>query len=569
MSGRITLNQREVISAVSTVTNQPEYLTSTSGRLNVNASVTLAGSPIPITGATTALVTAIVDGSGNQITSFGGGTQYAELVTTSPATGTVALGRYKTSPPVLTDGQLYAPQLDVSGNLKTSIFSDGVISIVNSTATNLAGGAVFTGTGEDVSDYSAIQVSIFSSHASATDGLSLQQSSNNTNWDIVDTYTITATTGKIFSIQPAAQYFRLVYTNGATLTTSLRIQVVYHVIAPNPSSQKSADAYTNETDLTQSWSFNSLYNGTTWDRMRGDITNGLDVDVTRVGGDVTVIGKAADGAAVAGNPVRVAGSDGTNTRSLLTDASGRVQIATIATSITPGTAAANLGKAEDAAHVSGDTGVAVWGVRNDTLSTTFGANGDYYPLATTSRGAVYITANTAADMPVTVGAALPAGNNNIGDVDIASLPVAFDTGATSATTQRVIAATNSPEVTALNDMNTGSSTINATSSDGGTALTSTAQVIKASAGKLLGYYIYNPNATAQFVQFYNTAAASVTVGTTNPLFMLTIPATSAANLWTGEDGPNFSNAGWSWAATSTAGGNGAPGTSLDAVAWFK
>lgn len=114
----------------------------------------------------------------------------------------------------------------------------------------------------------------------------------------------------------------------------------------------------------------------------------------------------------------------------------------------------------------------------------------------------------------------------------------------------------------------GLSTMNATSSDGATALTNSAQVIKASAGQLFGYYIYNPNATAQFVQFYNTAAASVTVGTTNPLFMLTIPATSAANLM-GETGITFSNAGWSWAATSTAGGNGAPSTALDAVAFYK
>lgn len=93
--------------------------------------------------------------------------------------------------------------------------------------------------------------------------------------------------------------------------------------------------------------------------------------------------------------------------------------------------------------------------------------------------------------------------------------------------------------------------MNATSSDGSTALTSTAQVIKASAGNLYGYYIYNPNATAQFVQFYNTAAASVTVGTTNPLFMLPIPAMSGANLMFTYP-IAFSNAGRSWAATSTA-----------------
>lgn len=39
------------------------------------------------------------------------------------------------------------------------------------------------------------------------------------------------------------------------------------------------------------------------------------------------------------------------------------------TSIIPGTGATNLGKAEDAAHTSGDTGVPAWGVRNDNGAT--------------------------------------------------------------------------------------------------------------------------------------------------------------------------------------------------------
>lgn len=114
----------------------------------------------------------------------------------------------------------------------------------------------------------------------------------------------------------------------------------------------------------------------------------------------------------------------------------------------------------------------------------------------------------------------------------------------------------------------GLSVFNASSSDGATALTSTAQVIKASAGQVYGWYIYNPNSTAQYVQFYNTAAASVTVGTTSPLFMLTIPATSGANVEF-TNGITFTNAGFSCAATSTAGGNGAPTTALDAVIFYK
>lgn len=136
-----------------------------------------------------------------------------------------------------------------------------------------------------------------------------------------------------------------------------------------------------------------------------------------------------------------------------------------------------------------------------------------------------------------------------------------DAGAARMTLDRKVIVTSQPHTAG------GLSTFMASGSDGSTALTSTAQVIKASAGQVYGYYIYNPNATAQFVHFYNTAAGSVTVGTTNPLFSLTIPATSAANLM-GANGVTFTNAGFSIAATATAGGNGAPSTALDAVIWY-
>jgi len=91
--------------------------------------------------------------------------------------------------------------------------------------------------------------------------------------------------------------------------------------------------------------------------LTGDATNGLDVDVTRVGGNVTVVqatasnlnatvnlgqvggtsvvtggvngsqgvgGLAASGATVAGNPVRIAGTDGTNARSLTVATDGHL-----------------------------------------------------------------------------------------------------------------------------------------------------------------------------------------------------------------------------------------------------
>lgn len=107
----------------------------------------------------------------------------------------------------------------------------------------------------------------------------------------------------------------------------------------------------------------------------------------------------------------------------------------------------------------------------------------------------------------------------------------------------------------------------ATSSDGATALTNSAQAIKASAGSFGGYYIYNPNTSATYVHVYNVAAASVTVGTTNPKLTFCIPASSAANIEIANGVP-FGTA-LSCSATTTGGGNTAPTTALEAIFFFK
>lgn len=180
----------------------------------------------------------------------------------------------------------------------------------------------------------------------------------------------------------------------------------------------------------------------------------------------------------------------------------------------------------------------------------------------------------------------PDANSAVNVAQLAGIATSVNSGNKDAGTLRVVIATDQPELTNSQPVTlqagsnlagdvgiqpraaNGLTTMNATSSDGATALTSTAQAIKASAGLLYGWYIYNPNTATVFVQFYNTAAASVTVGTTNPLFMFTIPPLSAVNQMNAL-GITFSNAGFSWAATSTAGGSGAPTTALDAVAFYN
>ncbi len=54
------------------------YADPTTHALLITGSLTIGGSAIPASGATTAVTVQIVDGSGNQITSFGGGTQYTD-----------------------------------------------------------------------------------------------------------------------------------------------------------------------------------------------------------------------------------------------------------------------------------------------------------------------------------------------------------------------------------------------------------------------------------------------------------------------------------------------------------
>lgn len=59
--------------------------------------------------------------------------------------------------------------------------------------------------------------------------------------------------------------------------------------------------------------------------------------------------------------------------------------------VVAGTGATNLGKAEDAAHSSGDVGVAVLAVRKDTATALAGTDGDYAPLEVDAAGSLHVT----------------------------------------------------------------------------------------------------------------------------------------------------------------------------------
>ena len=173
-------------------------------------------------------------------------------------------------------------------------------------------------------------------------------------------------------------------------------------------------------------------------------------------------GTVADGVAPNANPVLIAGFDGTLTQSISVDASGNVQVDVLTLpalpagtnnigdvdvltlpalpagtnnigdvdvlSVTPGVGATDLGKAVSSASGATDTGVASLAVRDDTLSALTELAGEYVHLRVDVNGALWTRDDileavvAGSELQVDVVAPLPAGTNNIGDVDVLSLP---------------------------------------------------------------------------------------------------------------------------------------------------
>jgi hypothetical protein len=129
----------------------------------------------------------------------------------------------------------------------------------------------------------------------------------------------------------------------------------------------------------------------------------------------------------------------TNANQAGVDASGNLQVIAAAnsgvdigdvdvTSVVPGTGATNLGKAIDTAVGGTDTGVGALAVRDDALGGITPAEGDWTSLLVDANGALWThddaldAALAGSELQVDVVGALPAGDNNIGNVDIVSGP---------------------------------------------------------------------------------------------------------------------------------------------------
>ena len=267
-----------------------------------------------------------------------------------------------------------------------------------------------------------------------------------------------------------------------------------------------------------------------------------------------------------------------------------------ASSVVPGTAATNLGKAEDAAHASGDVGVMAMSVRQDTAAALGGTDADYQPLITDGSGRLHVNVGNT----VTVGShavtnagtfAVQVDGNALTALQLIDDTVFTDDAAFTPGTSKVLAVGFQADESSTDSVDEGDAGAARMTLDrkvitnpqphtaGGLTtarsldLDETEEEIKASAGQVYGWNITNFRTSTVYVKFYNDTAANVVVGTTTPLFTLAIPGASDDTMLSmmGTHGIAFSAA-ITWAATTGLADNdtGAPAANdVAGTVWYK
>lgn len=337
-----------------------------------------------------------------------------------------------------------------------------------------------------------------------------------------------------------------------------------------------ADATSNPT--TAPWAGMLMcFNGTTWDRLRGDTTNGIFANVkTSVlpTGAATAAKQPALGTAGSASADVISIQGVASMTAVKTDGSGVTQ------------------------PVSGpltDTQLRASAVPVDTELPAAAAlaDGASNPTAPATGGFGMLWNGSTWDRAP--GTAANGAATNL--TKIAGTTVDTNSGTKSAGTQRVVLATDQPALTnalkvdpsavtspvslaalptlAAGTNNIGFVTVTPSTTGGwlpkvfSAAASAAKTLINAAACTFGGHLtIYNPNATVAYIQVFDAAAtASVTVGTTVAVALIIVPATSAANVEV-TNGVHMAS-GIVIAATTTATGSTGITTALDGTLLYK
>lgn len=210
----------------------------------------------------------------------------------------------------------------------------------------------------------------------------------------------TATKGKSIVLPPGALYNCAasgVVTNSAIWVTGTASDAFYAVLdgAPSITTGSTAGSSGSTTDV----------NVTKWGGAAttlGAKTSAASVPVTIASDQASFPVTVAAGSAIIGN-VRIDQTTPGTTNGVVVNSGTVTTVTTLTgtTTLTPGTGAANLGKAEDAAAGSGDTGVAAWAIQTASPADA-ATDGDYAGLQM-KNGGLYTTPipNTAAGAGIT------------------------------------------------------------------------------------------------------------------------------------------------------------------------
>lgn len=407
-------------------------------------------------------------------------------------------GRYDATPRTLGDGDVGAPALTVNG-----------YTIVSVTGTVTVGSHAVTNAGTFV-----VQV----------DGTALT---------------------RLTDIETNTDFGTVI--GGGTEAAALRV-----TIASNSTGVLSVDD--NGASLTVDGTVAATQSGT-WTVDLGATDNAvLDAIAASLAGTLTVGAHAVTNAGTFAVQAAQSGTWNVGTVTTVTTVSTVTNVAAIGTSVTPGTSAAHLGKAEDAAHSSGDTGVFMLAVRSDTAAATGQTDGDYTALVTDSTGKLWVNVGNT----VTVGShavtnagtfAVQVDGSALTALQLIDDPVFADDAAFTIGTSKVMMQGATVDESSTDSADEGDAvavratanrqlvtTVRPNASGEGLDifrsidLDESEEEVKGSPGKLYGYYFYNASASVRYLKFYNDTAANVSVGSTTPVMTLPLPPTSAGHV---------------------------------------
>lgn len=383
----------------------------------------------------------------------GSGGTSSSFSATFPTTGTAAGAEYLSTPPTLTTGQMVAFQVTAAGSLHTTIDNSPTIANTsfgisgtlpafaatpsfnlsqwNGTAitnTPTAVGTVGTGNTPTINAYivggAGSGGTALADNAAWTAGTTNftpsgceYTSGGATAITTAHAATVGCTTGRAFftdksSVAGTALSANVSALGTAATGTAVENENVWIVGCATGTCNANV---TNAGTITAAASsaspvtnFNYVLNGSTWYQMAGDTS-----------GRALIAGAAANGSAVAGNPVLIGGSDGTDARTLLMSATGQPHIicdsgcsgsggtssSFAATFPTTGTAAGVEVLTSAPTWTSGQMET-LWVTTGGLLETT-GANGTFP-----------VTQATASNLNATVVGAGSAGTANAGVVTV-------------------------------------------------------------------------------------------------------------------------------------------------------